>query len=200
MAPLPPEDLSTRDIGVQTLAPQRLVRIHWPGRALHFTGTSGMRGIGRFDAPNGEFRTLYSAFVFRGAFVEAMLRQERPPILALSDIRARQVSVLRIVRRLRVIPMSGFRLLRMSATAAVATGSYRVSQRWSHALWQWRDGGGHLDGIVYRSRHDEDLWCLALFDRAASAIELVSTESLATRMEEISGFRSAYRFALDLDT
>lgn len=196
--PLPPADLATRDLDPVTLQPRQFTRIHWPGGALSFSPASGPKPRGRFDAPAGQYRTHYSGFTFAAAFVEAMLRQEQPPILALSDIQRREVSMLETARPLQLLPLHGPRLRRIGATAAVAAGPYSASRQWGLALWQWTGVAGPLDGIIYRSRHDDEQWCLALFDRAATAMRVVATDGLATRLAEILMLRRDYRFPLDL--
>lgn len=203
--PLPPADLDARDVEPLVVAPRELLRIHWPGHALYFGPDVGKPPAGRFDAPGGEYRVHYSGHTFTAAFLEAILRQGHPPILAWSDLIQREVSVLATTRPLRVMPLHGDWLPALDATAAVASGPYRPSRQWGLALWNWRraaDPAGTLDGIQYPSRHNDDHRCLALFDHAASALGVVSTESLATRLADILALQRRYRtaFALDLDT
>ncbi len=197
--PLPPADLATRDLEPFPLPPQWLLRIHWPGRALYFGPDAGKPPAGRFDAPAGEYRVHYSGHTFAGAFVETFLRQGHPTILAWSDLAAREVSVLETTRLLRIMPIHGAWLQRLGATAAVASGPYGPSRQWGLALWLWRQNLEPLEGIQYPSRHDDDQRCLAIFDHAASALTVVSTESLGGRYQEILALQRAYRFGLDLD-
>jgi hypothetical protein len=196
--PLPPADLDSRHLDVETLGPCELWRISWPGKALFWSPESGKPPRGRFDDPGGGYRVHYSALTFDGAFVEALLRQEQMPYLAWSDIASREIAALRLSRPLRVIPLLGHHLAQLRATAAVASGPYGVSRSWSHALFQWRDDDGPVDGLLYPSRHDDEQRCLALFDRAAGALEVVSTDSLGARREDIVRLRRRYRFPLDL--
>lgn len=195
---MPPANLASRPLDVELMQPCDLWRISWPGKALFWSPDAGRPPRGRFDAPDGQYRVHYAALGFDGAFVEAMLRQEQPAYLAWSDIVQREVSVLRLTRPVRVMPIRGHHLGQLRATAAVASGPYSVSRRWSEALHQWRDAGGPLDGLLYPSRHDDTQLCLALFDRAASAVEIVSTASLGTRREDILRLRRRYRFPLDM--
>ena len=196
--PLPPSDLLTRTLDVEEIEPRELVRISWPGKALFWSPDRGSATRARFDAPGGEFQVHYSAYDFAGAFVEALLRQDQLPYLTWSDIVAREVSILTVTRPIRLMPMYGRQLAQMKATAAVASGPYTASRQWSLALSQWANSDGPLDGILYPSRHDDTMFCVALFDRAASAIQVLSSENLGTRESEILGLQRRYRFPLDL--
>ena len=203
--PLPPADLETRDVVPLQNSPRRLLRIHWPGLALYFGPDAGKAPAGRFDAPAGEYRVHYSGHTFIAAFVEAILRQGRSravPVLAWSDLAAREISTLETTRPVRVMPVHGDWLPPLGATAAVASGPYGPSRQWSRALWGWHQATAPLDGIQYPSRHNDAHLCLALFDRAASAMRVVSTESLATRRAEIEALERLYRrsaFIVDFD-
>jgi hypothetical protein len=44
----------------------------------------------------------------------------------------------------------------------VNTGPYRISQAWARALFEHADAP---DGILYPSRHDPSLKCIAVFSR-----------------------------------
>lgn len=195
--PLPPADLGSRQLDVETLGPCELWRISWPGKALFWSPELGGPPRGRFDAPRGEYRVHYSALTVDGAFVEALLRQEQLPYLAWSDIGQREIAELHLTRPVRVMPILGHHLAQLRATAAVASGPYGVSRSWSHALSQWRDDHGPLDGLLYPSRHDDTQRCLALFDRAADALKVVSTDRLGNRRDDILRLRRRYRFPLD---
>ena len=197
-APLPPADLLTRSLDVEQIGPRELVRISWPGKSLFWSPDRGSDPRARFDAPGGEFQVHYSAYDFAGAFVEALLRQEQLPYLTWSDIVRREVSILTLTRPIRVMPMYGRQLSQMKATAAVASGAYAVSRQWSLALSQWKNADGPLDGILYPSRHDDTMLCVALFDRAASAIQVLSSQNLGTRDHNILRLQRRYRFPLDL--
>lgn len=63
--------------------------------------------------------------------------------------------------------------------------------------FDWRDDHGPLDGLLYPSRHDDMQRCLAFFDRAADALEVVSTDRLGTRRDDLLRLRRRYRFPLD---
>jgi hypothetical protein len=79
-------------------------------------------------------------------------------------------------------------------TAELATGSdYALSQLWSRVLWEHSD---EPDGILYRSRHDDSALCVALFDRAKGALEVVGDYSLAEDSRQLARLLRRYGLAL----
>lgn len=96
----------------------------------------------RFDAPGGEFQVHYCAYDFAGAFVEALLRQEQPPYLTWSDIVAREISILKLTRPIRVIPMHGKQMVQITPLLPWPPG--RTAPRGSGA-WRWHNGRTLMD-------------------------------------------------------
>jgi hypothetical protein len=72
-----------------------------------------------------------------------------------------------------MVRLYGKELARLGCTAEVTHGGlpYDLPQEWSAALY---DHPTSPDGIAYRSRHDDNQICFAIFDRARTAI-LVNT-------------------------
>jgi hypothetical protein len=80
-------------------------------------------------------------------------------------------------RDLRLVPLHGSSLARLGVTAELASGSdYVASQVWSRVLWEHKD---EPDGILYRSRHDDSAFCVALYNRAKDGLAMVRHESLS---------------------
>lgn len=78
-------------------------------------------------------------------------------------------------RALRLARLYGNGLAVLGGTAQITHGGlpYDLPQCWSKALY------GHpmtVDGIAYRSRHDDNEVCFALFDRAPDALVVKSRE------------------------
>jgi hypothetical protein len=124
----------------------------------------------RFDDPAGTYGVFYAAHRLEGAFVETFLRRPGRTYLDRGDLARRSLSAVKVNRALQLLPLHGPHLVQAGATAEVTHGpadQYTLPQRWSAAI---HDHGG-FDGIEYRSRHDDELLCVALFDRARSAIE-----------------------------
>lgn len=81
-----------------------------------------------------------------------------------------------VLRPLTLLKLSGAGLARIGATAQVVHGGlpYDVPQEWSAALHALP---ATYDGIAYTARHDDEALCLALFDRAATAVRVAVRET-----------------------
>jgi RES domain len=147
------------------------VRIHKLGQgALWFGPERGTPPANRFDAPNGEFRTLYGADRLEGAFAETILRRARR-IIARDYVELRQWSLVRTLRDLKLAKLFDNGLIWHGVTADIGSGDdYRGSQAFSAGL---HAAHGDCDGIAYRARHNNGEICYALFDRVDVAHLLV---------------------------
>jgi hypothetical protein len=168
-APLPPADLASRALRtVPIAAGETLWRLHRRDRNPVFFGPpDGDPPAARFDAPDGAFKVLYAARSPEGAFAETALRQHGR-LVAWTWLSARALCPLRVVRRLQLAQLHGAGLARMRATAAVTSGAYAVSRWWAAAIHAHPN---RVDGLLYRARHDNDAYALALFDRARRKVE-----------------------------
>ena len=140
-----------------------IVRIHQTkDDAVWFGPAPGTPPAYRFDAPAGQFRTLYAARQLDGAFAETILRRARR-IVAWPYVELRQWTVLQVERELTQAKLFDKGLIRHGVTGDICAGDdYRASQALSHALYA---AFPELDGIAYRARHDNGEICYALFDR-----------------------------------
>jgi len=159
---VPPADFATRDLPIET-APRdaTFVRIHRSTLdPLYF----GRAGDNRFDDPEGRYGVCYAARSLEGAFAETCLREVGATLVPLSHLAGRSVTVLTAAAKLqlRLVQLHGPGLARLGATAAVSSGTYDVSQPWSRAI---HEHPSNVDGIVYRSNHDNGELCVALFER-----------------------------------
>lgn len=168
--PLPPGDLAKRTLPIVELRPGAILyRVHAVDRGcLWFGPAPGTPPVNRFDDPLGAFRICYLGTSAEACFAETFLRNPPVRILALSDLSRRSLTPVEVVRDLRLVTLHGAGLARLGATAEVVSErSYRLARAWSRALWSHPE---QLDGIQYRSRHDDDSFCVALFDRAEQAV------------------------------
>lgn len=174
-APLPPDWLAGAALPLTTLpAGTTLHRVHRAAHAPLFFGPGpGEPPRSRFDAPAGEFRTLYLACGLAGAFVETLLRNPALRLVAREEVTKRRWSLVRCAAPLRLVRLLGEGLSALGTTAAVSTGPYAVSRAWALALWRHRE---RPDGILYLSRHDTDQHCVALFDRPGLPLEAAPPE------------------------
>jgi len=128
----------------------------------------GKGPVYRFDDPAGIYGVLYVAHRLEGAFVETHLRKPGRRYVDREDLARRRWSRLRAVRPLLLLPLHGRYLYRAGATAEVTHGAasgYQLPRRWSSAAY-----AAEFDGIEYRSRHDDDQFCVALFERVDPAV------------------------------
>lgn len=143
------------------------VRIHPVGRnPLWFGPAPGKPPAYRFDAPSGQYRTMYGAERLEGAFAETMLRRARR-ILARDYVAQRQWSVIRTLRDLKLAKIYDNGLVSHGVTADICAGDdYNEAQAFAAAL---HANHPDCDGIAYRARHNNGEICYALFDRVHEA-------------------------------
>jgi hypothetical protein len=128
--------------------------------------------------------------------VETVLHDSYAEIIGRADVEARVIGFMRVTRDLRLVHLYGRGLRRMNVDASVATGTdYALSRAWSLAFWQHRD---RVDGIAYHARHDDSQLCVALFDRAADAVEQDATFPLLDDGELLLKLCERYGVELDL--
>lgn len=121
----------------------------------------------RYDDPACVFGTLYAGETLEIAFVETMLRNPKLRLISLAEVAARRWTAIQASRDLRLVDFRGPGLSAVGTTGGVNTGGYRVSQAWAAALHRHP---GAPDGILYLSRHNPSLRCVAIFDRPGLTI------------------------------
>ena len=119
-------------------------------------GYFGHRGSSRFDAPNGEFGVCYFGTSLDCCLVEVLSAEREPDsgrlLLATTRLSEFYASVARLGIDQRV----------------TGGDDYNLSQRWAAAIH------GHasmVDGIFYATRHHNQLYAVALFERARDAVQ-----------------------------
>jgi hypothetical protein len=194
--PAPPPDLASRRLPLQKLAPETaLWRVHDQRRdAIWFGPALGREAYGRFDAPRGEFRVCCVGLSPEASFAETFLRNPGRRILDRTLLDFRAITTLKTRRPLSLVRLYGPGLARLGATAEIALGpAYEITRQWSLALWSH---AARVDGILYKSRHDDDEVCIALFDRAQDALVIESSERiLSSRL--LPSLLSRYRVGFD---
>lgn len=176
-APLPPADLSVRDLPIRVVAAgEPLYRVHRSHHDPIFFGPgAGNPPAYRFDSISGSFGVLYVAPGPDAAMIETLLRQPQRLTVDYSEIRDRSLSTLHADRDLRLVSATGSDLSRLGTTAALSTGPYDPCGAWSDALF---DHPVVPDGILFCSRHNPDELCIALFERKDLAFVISSTTPL----------------------
>lgn len=151
-------------------------RIHGARRGPVFFGpAAGQPPTYRFDAPRSEYRVLYLGQTLEAAFIETLLRNPRIPFVERAEIESRCVSVLHNRHPLRLVDLRGHGLSQIGADNRLTTAPYPTAGRWALALWRH---GDRPDGLLYRSRHNPDHGCAAIFDRPHCQFNVSSTKAL----------------------
>lgn len=151
-----------------------LFRIH---RKTHAALYFGVTGTNRFDDPARRFGVVYASASFRGAFAETVVATGVRSITA-QALADRVYSQLVPVRALRLVDLTGPGLLQIGSDARLASGDYHVAQRWSRALYTHPSV---VDGLCYPARRDPSCTSVALFDRAADALDPSGAVGLLSR-------------------
>jgi hypothetical protein len=190
--PEPPPDLSTRSLPLSSRdAPwYRIYDINFD--PLFFGRTGGHR----FDCPHPrEFGVLYLAAKVDGAFIETFGHNTGKTVVAEVELRERGLARVRSGRKLRVVNLTGKGLASLGADNRLGTCDIRVAQRWSRVL---HNHPQHPDGILYRSRHDPELLCAAVFERLQDHIVASPMGSLFAprNASRIRRLLRKYRFRL----
>lgn len=175
------------------------VRIHRIGHDARWFGPApGDRPLYRFDAPSGEYRTLYGAMELEGAFAETVLRRPRQ-LIQRDFVEARQWSEIRVMRDLTLAKLYDNGLAWHGVTADICTGdTYAPSQALGAALHaKFPD----LDGIAYRSRHNNGEICYAIFDRVVEAhLQIVDVRQFVNERSRADGLMRLHNASWDPGT
>lgn len=173
-----------------------LYRVHQRVHGPLFFGpevnpATGLRGppTYRFDSASGAFGVLYCAPDFEGAFAETVMRNPRMRLVSRSYLRLRAVTELRSRRDLRLVDLSGAGLSAVGLHNDISTGPYGPCQAWTEFLWSHRN---QPDGIAYRSRHNPELVCFAIFERADMEFTAGPSSPFAEMMPDLEALIRRY--------
>lgn len=157
----------------------------------------------RFDAPSGAFGVCYLGTTLACCFLEVFHLQPAPgtrqPTLARTDLNNYYVAVAHLLRPLRLARLADDALVSLGIDQRVTAGDdYRLSQRWAAAI---HAHPSDVDGVIYATRHHNQFYAVALFDRAAQAIEFTRLGMLGEPGDAAlwsESNRVLQRFAIDL--
>lgn len=171
-------------------------RIHWPDSPEPFFGPPiGRPPSHRFHDPEGVFRVCFFGENASACFVETLLRRPGTRLVTLLELSGRQMTTFRVTRPVRLAQLSGAGLAQCGCTAEITSSRppYAEPQALARAIWAHAD---EADGIHYRCRHDNDLTAIALFDRAQTALQRLTTESLVADRSRLLDWSRRYGFAI----
>jgi hypothetical protein len=173
-----------------------IARIHWSSTTEPFFGPkAGTPPTHRSHDPLGEFRVCFLGENDSASFVETFLRNPPVRLITRTELAQRSLTSFRIVRDVRLVKLHGDGLAQIGCTSDLTSSAppYAAPQTLSRELWEHHD---QPDGIQYRCRHDNGLLAIALYHRAAGALELLDSEDLLSNRARLSGWRDRYRFEI----
>lgn len=100
---------------------------------------------------------------------------------------------LELLRPLALVALHGSGLAQIAATAAVAHGPYSTSRPWAAALFAHPQ---RPDGLCWRSRFDDSLFCTALFDRCKPDLKVGEKMALINQQALLLAMIDRWRLAL----
>lgn len=141
---------------------------HRDNGSIGFGPKPGLPPAYRFDAPAAEYRTMYAAVAIEGAFAETILHgKTEEQIVSRAYVEQRAWTEFATVRPLKLMKLYDDGLFWHGTDASLsAVPNYTRSRQIALAAFRERPD---LDGLAYRSRHDNGELCFALFDRVTSA-------------------------------
>jgi hypothetical protein len=189
--PCPPLDLASRKLPLTRLS-ARIYRIHQTKySALYF----GKDGSCRFDDPLKKYGVLYACLGPDAAFAEVFLRRLDRVLIEEDTIRERSLAVIRL-DSVAFVDLTGDGLRRISCDNRIATGvPYRTTSLWSRALFEHPRKPA---GIIYRSRHNPKLKCIAIFSAFSRKLKLLESTNLLGRSLRSWTVRQLERYDLSI--
>lgn len=164
---------------------QHVSRSTYRGTALYF----GRDGTNRYDSPDKDYGVLYLAFDLPTALMESVFhkhlwhrRKNRP--LAIAEVKSRIVRAVGVMSDLTLADLTangviaqnfGLNMSQLSSRRYVHT---RQISKKVHAMKN-KSGAPVFDGLVYPSHNNYPERCIALFDRALHAVQVVDDIDLA---------------------
>lgn len=143
----------------------------------------GRTGLFRFDAPDGAFGVCYLGTTLDCTFLEVFTVERDPSsgrlFVAATRLSEHYAAVARVTRPLRLAHLADDGLARLGIDQRVTGGDdYRLSQRWAAAIPRHP---ANVDGVFYATRHHNQLYAVALFDRARETLQFSRWGTLGDR-------------------
>ena len=167
-APTAPTASFPRGVKTEILpADSKILRIyHLANATIWFGPAPGKPAAYRFDATAGDYRVMYAAAALDGAFAETILHgKTESQIVNCAFVEQRAWTELTIQRPLTLMKLYDDGLFWHRTDARIsAVDDYSVPRKLALDAFQQCPT---LDGLTYRSRHNNGELCYALFDRVA---------------------------------
>jgi hypothetical protein len=124
-------------------------------------------GSGRFDSPAQGYGILYVGADVYASWIECYGRTHGAKGVSEIVLRQRNLFEIDSQRELVFADLTGNGLVKMGADARLSSGSYFAARQWAQAIY---DHPQAVDGIRYRSRHDDERFCYGIFERCADEL------------------------------
>lgn len=171
--PYPPPALPAHfELPTKTLKSPVLHRVYWDG--VNPLASSVGKVGNRYDClppPAPQFGVLYTGETLEACWLETVLRKKLVRTagdsikLSRKDVAARMACEIHVTGDLRLVDFSDFGLLSLGEIASnTMSDDYDRTHMWSHLLQAHTLPD--VAGIRYRSRIKNNVFCLAIFDRA----------------------------------
>lgn len=125
-------------------------------------------GKGRFDSPAQGYGILYVGADVYASWIECYGRTHGAKGVSEIALKQRNLFTINSQRELVFADLTGNGLVKMGADARLSSGSYVAARQWAQAIY---DHPQAVDGIRYRSRHDDERYCYGIFERCADELQ-----------------------------
>jgi hypothetical protein len=125
-------------------------------------------GKGRFDSPGQGYGILYVGEDVYGSWIECYGRSHGARGVSEMALKQRDLYEIKSQRPLVFADVTGSGLVKLGADSRLSSGAYATARQWAQAIH------GHpqkVDGIRYRSRHDDARYCYGIFERCANGLQ-----------------------------
>jgi RES domain len=137
-----------------------------------------LTGRGKADlTPAQGYGILYVGADVYASWIECYGRTHGAKGVSELGLRLRDLYAIDSHRPLVFADLTGSGLVKMGADARLSSGAYTVARQWAQAIY---DHPQLVDGIRYRSRHDDERYCYGIFDRCAQDIQEQNLGNLLT--------------------
>jgi RES domain len=125
-------------------------------------------GKGRFDSPGQGYGILYVGEDVYASWIECYGRSHGARGVSEMALKQRDLYEIESQRPLVFADVTGSSLVKLGADSRLSSGAYATARQWAQAI---HDHPQKVDGIRYRSRHDDACYCYGIFDRCVHELQ-----------------------------
>ncbi len=189
--PSPPADFQTREL--PTISSRGIwyrLNAREFDSSLYFDKT----GKGRFDSPAQGYGILYVGEDIYASWIECYGRSHGARGVSEVALKQRDLYEISSQRVLVFADITGSGLVKLGADARLSSGAYAVARQWAQAIYEHPQ---KVDGIRYRSRHDDARYCYGIFDRCTNELHEKNVgDLLESNTKLLAEILNSYNYAL----